>query len=1107
MKLRFFLIAFVVAACGDTTSNPPTQVNLDRPVDVAFACYGGLRITGGGGDDSANPGQDVVQTAQPPKACDIRSTVTYEIVNGNEVKIPQIPPGQLDLQPQGGEVIPTPFWYGLILQRGPGTVAVARFPTKDTLANVSSSVQVVDMDPLTPGINAISVGEDPIAIITDTVGCSAITANAGSCDLSILDLTTALDEDGHVNTARMDVTNAAGVPIRSKPAAMLAEPKDELIGNYCPSQAPGAPSPVIAKGLAYIAYPSCHLVAGVDLETGKIVSGVQFSDTGVPSILTDFNVTCPDECGVGAKTAGPRPVTIDLEVDERVSSRRLVIGSENSNSIVVVELDATSHPLSISQVAFSGAANLGITDLAVSPVIGAGGESGTVDDSLGRADYQFVYAVATDQTVRVAEIHTFGVECDTQVDPRLLRQGQDAATLGCLAVGDINTPRRRAGARGPGIDLGKDQVPISVEFARADAIRDDQSPSRSPSKLIGHFAYIGSASGETFIVTVDDDDYPDSFFPPEPLHSPVTLAMPHQLRDAIPNRDARAVVPSGIMDPNEGKPLCDAQGFVAPNGAIENGPRMGNNPTKSLQGFIAPEKSTQLPGFRQLVCEGVDSTKTINELQYQAPQEQRDLAFPDLRSLATDEQVSIVWEGSLSVDRVDTAADGPSIRESMLYIDQQGMHLRDQTRPYCDAGVEPFDIVQMRGCDPSLAGTDCPIGYQCYVHPQSPVQGLGACMLKDEAERLAEACKDFLTSIRRYTVVRAETGELLLTTRRHELRTTPLDGCDSDAQCETLGDLAKRSPLSTHPSDQVEKDTVDDRQWVCRADPTRRLHANGSDKRCNMSCDTTAQCALGTVCVGGNEATPDHDGLCMEGVVPPQSCVNAPQRYELRAGESFVFAGSRTGYVHPIIADTNKQCVKAPNASPYLTSRIPLDPPPCDPTANPFSGLLPNGIDYEPNPCSYETQHFENVPLYVPGTCMIAGAGTATDPSSEIRERTAPAIKYRSRGMTFSMVDPYYPGDQSCITDRLGPNGTPLVRIPQVFHGYAIGFREQGGFSPLRFPILPVFPVKMVRGPVETVWVVDEGDFLSTSIQQSSTRGKVFRIEANRPFSVVNTLE
>ena len=45
----------------------------------------------------------------------------------------------------------------------------------------------------------------------------------------------------------------------------------------------------------------------------------------------------------------------------------------------------------------------------------------------------------------------------------------------------------------------------------------------------------------------------------------------------------------------------------------------------------------------------------------------------------------------------------------------------------------------------------------------------------------------------------------------------------------------------------------------------------------------------------------------MEGVIPPQSCVNAPQRYELRAHEAFTVVGTRSGYVHPIIADADRQ--------------------------------------------------------------------------------------------------------------------------------------------------------------------------------------------------------
>ena len=1077
MKLRI-LIALLVAACGDTTSNPPLQLNLDRPVDVAFACYGGLRITGGGGNESATPEQPVVLSAQPNRACEIRSAP-------RDVGAPvPVPPGQQDLTGAGGEVVVGAAWYGLILQQGPGTVAIAQFGTKPATAfQGGSDVAVLDADPLTPGKNSISIGEDPIAIVTDHTGCKGVTANAGSCDLSVLDLTDAFNLDGNVDVRRLEVTNAAGVPIRSKPAAMVTEPQGEVIGVSCPME---------AAGLAYIAYPSCHLVAGVDLATGKIVTGIQYTPTG-PQILTDLNITCPDECGGGSPaTAGARPVAIDLEYDARAEARRLVIGAENTNAVTVVELDIASRPLSASQIALEG--DVGVTALALSPVIGVGGQSGIVDDENGDAQYQFVYAVASDATVRVVEVHTKRSECDAQVDPRFVRAGFDTPQTACFAVGDPSTPPRRATARSPGIDLGPDEIPIGVDFTRADALVTDPRPPGTPARLIGYYAIVTAASGETFVITVDDDDYPDEFRSDEPLSVPVALLMPHQVRDAISLRSELA------LDEN-GQILCDNAGPVLSNGAVEGGPRAANTPIRNIpQGLIAPEKSLHLPSLRQLRCEGADSTRTISELSFAASPEHRDLMFPDWRALFPDETWSLTWEGSLSVDRVDTAVNGPLVRESMLFIDANGMHLRDQTKPYCEAGVEPFDIVQFRGCDPSLGGGDCPIGYRCYVHPQSQVQGIGACMIADEAERLADACKDFLTSIRRYTVARAESGELLLMPRRHELRTTPLDGCVSDEQCEQLADFAIRSPLSRHPSDPVEQQTTDPRTWVCRTDATRKPRGT-SNKRCNMACDVTTDCAAGTVCVGGNLDTPDtKEGLCMEGVVPAQSCVNAPQRYELRAGEAFVVAGSRSGYVHPIIADANKLCVKDPDAHPLLTSRIPLSPPPCDPTADPITGLLPSGV-YDNNPCSTTISHAETLPNYQPGTCDLA----QTNPS-RVEERLAPAIRYRSRGMNMTLVDPWYPGDQTCITDRLGYNGMPLDRVPQVFHGYSVSFRQQAGHLGLRVPIQPVFPVKVVRGPLNSIWIVDEGDFLSTSVIQPSTRGKVFRIEPHG-LNIINTLE
>jgi len=49
-------------------------------------------------------------------------------------------------------------------------------------------------------------------------------------------------------------------------------------------------------------------------------------------------------------------------------------------------------------------------------------------------------------------------------------------------------------------------------------------------------------------------------------------------------------------------------------------------------------------------------------------------------------------------------------------------------------------------------------------------------------------------------------------------------------------------------------------------------------------------------------------------------------------------------------------------------------------------------------------------------------------------------------------------------------------------------------------------PVAVVRGPSQSFWVVDQGDVLSTQIGQSSTRGRVFRVESFN-VGLVNRLE
>ncbi|MEO7097224.1 MAG: hypothetical protein ABI175_28445, partial [Polyangiales bacterium] len=413
--------------------------------------------------------------------------------------------------------------------------------------------------------------------------------------------------------------------------------------------------------------------------------------------------------------------------------------------------------------------------------------------------------------------------------------------------------------------------------------------------------------------------------------------------------------------------------------------------------------------------------------------------------------------------------------------------MSDPSKPFCDVGVEQYDILQLRGCDPSFGDAECPLGYTCFVHPNSQITGIGACMLVDEADRLADACKDFLVSTRRYTVNRTESGELTLLPRKHVLQTTPVEGCTDDVQCEALADYSARVATSTQPG---VADATDPHTYACRTDNDRApLDGPGqTGKRCIETCSPTSQCTTGHICQGG---------YCMEGVIPAQACVNAPQRFELRASEAFTVVGSRTGYVHSTILDTGSgKCTKAPNANPFDIGRVKLAPPACDPLADPRTGLLPDGVTYDANPCALTVDHTEIVPAYLPGTCTVG------DPATVTRNRQAPGIRLHTRGPTLNLVDPYYPGDQTCIRDRLGTLGN----IPLVFTGYQIAWRQTGGFAPLLLPINPSFPIKVVRGPQQSLWVIDAGDFLSTSITQASTRGKVFRLEA-QAIGQVNLLE
>ncbi len=1074
------VLGATLISCTDNTTTAPALQNLDRPTDIAFACYGGLRLTNGA---AATADQPIVSTAQPLQSCDIRA---QEHPSGTPAPVP---PGQQALSSTSDPG--SSSYYAFILQSAPGTLAVASWPAVAPSVLTSGDVRVLDADPLTPGKNAITVGEDPVAIATDSRGCYELTVNAGTCDMSVVDINSALTyannpaaalaADRHVEVNRIDIVNSAGVPLRAKPAAMVAEPPSGTIGQACSAQ---------PTGLVYVAYPGCHLVAGVDAATGKIVTGVKYDAAGVASIVGG-DVACPDECGGGGDNSpGPRPVALSLErdPDPLLDRRVLAIGSKNSHVVTMVELGLDYRPMSLSNVVLSDSTGkLGVTDVVVSPSIGMGGREGFINDesALG-SKAQFLYAIATDNTIRVANVfNVVNTECDAQVDPRYLHDEKTVKRLSCIPVGDPARPRR-AGAKGPGIELPSNAIPTSINVFRIPELSGDDRLPGTPSRMIGYFGVITAANGATYVLNIDDDDFDDFVDVNNPIATPIPLDIAHQLRDGLPKRGSLAET---LVD-NVQVPVCDTDG-PDPDAAGGNsgGPRLVGSPTRRVPaGTLAAEKLGALPSIRQVQCTGYTGNRVVSELAFAAPIAVRDSVFPDWRGLRSDEVWTMTWEGSVSIDDASTSVDGPAVRTSQMFVDGSGLRLVDQSRPYCDAGIQPYDIVQLRGCDPSLGNVDCPLGYTCFVHPNSQVAGLGACMLKNEADRLANACKPFLTSLRRYTVGKTSSGALQLLPRKHVLRTTPIDGCTSDDQCQRLANYALQNAGSAHPS--ADTTPPDTHRYTCAVDDQRspELDASGTQplKRCIQTCNADADCDTGTVC---------SKGMCMEGVVPPQACVSAPQRYELRVGGAFAVVGTRSGFYHSIVEDSQGRCVADPSANPLLVGRLPLRAPPCDPAADPRTGRRADGT-FEPNPCSLQADEVESQPNYVAGSCTLDATPTVTV------TRSADAIKFRNPGLTLTIVDPTYPGDARCIGDRSGSLG----KIPVVAPLQQTSVRITAGFNPFVIGIRPALPTKVSRGPGQSIWVLDEGDVLSSTSTSLSTKGRVYRVES-QSVSVINVLQ
>jgi len=444
-----------LAACqDDQNQNVPNRV-LDRPLDLALACV------------------EVVQ-CEPEDGC--------EGVRGAPRTISECGVRQTSSSCENTD---TPQLVGFVANSERNEVAMF----------TECSGRLIDMDRATPGYQFVPVGTLPSSMTTSFDGCRVVTANAGSCDLSILDApalaTYGLGPDGakedepsrfvsNLRPERFDATPDVGwIPVGARVGQVMAV-RPELSGSQRVSDEPGIAgtcSPA-DSGSVYVTFPTCDAVAEVDLLTQRILQSFQFLDNGDGTydvLDTGQNPICQVDCPTqfdgelpASTSAAPvpkvRPSTLEFvgpvldptsnatfPADEAILDNTLFVGGIGADVVFEIRMDDAGvwNPV-VNQLELPNAA--GVERIRATPAM-------RFPEQANLSDFQFLYVIAGDGSTRVVSRDfdenrdRVGVECETNPEPFTLDGGLGVSP--CLPVTptpDGTAPADRATtAEGPGI--------------------------------------------------------------------------------------------------------------------------------------------------------------------------------------------------------------------------------------------------------------------------------------------------------------------------------------------------------------------------------------------------------------------------------------------------------------------------------------------------------------------------------------------------------------------------------------------------------------------------------------------------------------------------------
>jgi hypothetical protein len=695
------------------------------------------------------------------------------------------------------------------------------------------SGSLVDLDRRTPGYQFVPAGALPSDVVSADDSCWIASANAGSCNISVVDTRSVAAAMFDVERAEAGLSGAASTiapqrfdldaggwrPLAARVGAILSVPSGLSLSTDVPGTTVTdlALCPAGVGKSVYVTFPTCDLVAEVDLNSQHILQSFQFveDEDGEWSVLdAGTSPVCEVDCaaqldleggvpdaGAGVATLAPtaleliqRPVQQSSDApldaaDLAVDGQALLVGGQGSDTMfeILIDDDGAWFPDANQLELFEAG---GINSIHLAPPVDLDVEGRVCVGSEGQAidPHQFIYVVVGDGSTRVvdrslpADRSFIGVECDTQVDPTLF-DVNDACIPAPANSSAVVPLQRRQLAPSPGILApgGARYTDWAFMKKRGETVGEEAS-SVPQIGTCGSVLGVGvtDVGGMTFSIFDQYRGLPEALGGDDNVPD-LSLLNPYLGTHMLQAELSPAVAANDVLGQWE-------------NGSLNYGalPRMIDTgltrqvPTNSgLSRILSP--GMRLVDFAYTTAYSPTTPRSLllgsiaNEDKI-AGEDDLDASTPgplqlepvvrpwvrDYRGWSTGGW-EIQWEGAIPNTASSTGllrCDNPGWEDvTCKPSEADDARLVDQSASFCDDGVIAGDRLVLLGCDED---SDCGIAGACLLASTVGAESSGICVAAnalDEDPQLREACREFTEdpcgeAYREFLITRAFQSEL-----------------------------------------------------------------------------------------------------------------------------------------------------------------------------------------------------------------------------------------------------------------------------------------------------------------------------------------------------------